>query len=118
MTNKDKFLQKGVSVEEFAKEFEEFCVMMKEENIVMTYKQEMEEFLNCKIQPTLTEDERVILKNIDTDYYPTIKKINKTLYIVDKEDMYKEIEYMFKDHIFQFIKEGEEYSIEELINNE
>lgn len=49
MTNAEKYLKDNVSVEELAKEFESFCEMLKEEYIVMTYRHEMEEFLNCEV---------------------------------------------------------------------
>lgn len=113
MTNKDKLLRDDVSVEEFAKEFEAFCIMMKEENIVMTYKEEMKEFLNCEIKPTLTEDERVILRNIKNNKAIGRDKDN-CLYFVSKGDGRFFVNSTF-GHLFQFIKEGEEYNIEELI---
>ena len=62
MTNADKILKDDISIEEVASEFESFCEMLKENYIVLTYKQEMEQFLNCEIEPTLTEDESFALE--------------------------------------------------------
>ena len=108
MTNAEKYLKDGVSVEEFCKGFYQYLVS--KDKISFGYDKSnvgayLQNFLNEQVKPTLTEDERVILKNIDTDYYPTIKRMGRTLYLVDKEDAHKEIEYMFKDRLFQFIQE-------------
>lgn len=100
MTNEDKYLKDGVSVEELANEIARIDQM----NLGGSTYNAVKRFFNLPAI-TLTEDERVILRNIDTDYYTTIKKMGETLYIVNKEDEHKEIEYMFKDHLFQFIKE-------------
>ena len=115
MTNKDRFLRDGVSVEEVANEFEKFCVMLNEQDIVSTYKQEMKQFLNCEINPKLTEDEIAILRNIPKEY----EKIRR---IEDGEILYLEYKHTrdmnfdnYFHHLFQFIKNGEEYEIEELL---
>ena len=120
MTNKDKFLRESVSVKEFAEELALSIILSIpiKDKTVGTISDKVISFLNKPIIPTLTEDERVILRNINTNYYPTIKKTGRTLYIVSKEDTYKEIEYMFKDHLFQFIKEGEECEIEKLLGDD
>lgn len=69
-----------------------------------------------KAKPTLTEDEKVILRN--TSYtFNTIKRNNfgwLELYDICVDE-WKECQ--FKDELFQFIKNGEEYSIKELLEN-
>lgn len=104
MTNGEKYLKDGVDIREFVNKYADYYVDETVKRPVVI-RDNLRKFLEEQAQPTLTEDERVILRNIDTNYYPTIKKMGRTLYLVDKEDMHQEIEYVFKDHLFQFIKE-------------
>lgn len=115
----NKFLKDDVSIEEFANEFEKFCMMLKDQGILMTHKQEMQEFLNCKLESKLTDDERIILKNIDKRY----KYIGRTDYNARTQYLFVNVEdgwkphtmEEFKDDLFNFIKFGEEYEIAELL---
>ena len=113
MTNKDKYLKDNVSVEELAgaitKELSYF-------DDLSYYSENMEqaiiEFLNEQAKPLLTEDERVILRNLPKQ----IKKIRRDKYKVKEPDMnYGMLEMVEEDnkywtapvlsHLFQFIKE-------------
>lgn len=106
MTNAEKYLKDGVSVEEVANEFECFCLALKENYNVMTYKQEMEQFLNCEIKSTLSEDERVILRNIAYDSeYKYIYRSLGMLYLSENEKLTCVDRLPGMHHLFQFIKE-------------
>ena len=58
MTNAEKYLKDNVSVEEFIN-----AIINSVTDIGGTYS--LEKWLNNETKPTLTEDERVILRNID-----------------------------------------------------
>lgn len=111
-TNAEIFLKEGVSVEEYCKAIDNYVKGN-------GYSGRMsEEFLNAPVTPILTEDERVILRNIDTRQYPTIKrtKIGEIIVISNAKCGDDIICYLYcYDHLFQFIKNGEEYNIEELL---
>ena len=128
MTNKDKFLRDGVDLDDFANEMSSnFGIATQRSQSdydVILYLTDVKKWLKAKVKPTLTEDERVILRNIkirgiNAEY---IERTRNTGYLrvgsrsgaagvdVANIDMYS--------HMFQFIKEGEEYSIEELLNDQ
>lgn len=121
MTNKDKFLKDGVSVEEFCKGFYQYLVS--KDKISFGYDKSnvgayLQNFLNEKVKPTLTEEERVILDNIQPRY-DAIGRSDKSLYVIAYNS--KELFWIYKlfsNHLFQFIKEGEEYSIKELLGDD
>ena len=66
----------------------------------------LENFFKEQVQPTLTEDERVILRNIDKDY---ITKIGKdeigNIYFYWVNCKQKVPQPWLKNNLFQFIKE-------------
>ena len=120
MTNAKKYLKDDVNLEEFAKSivgrfFGEDSFSANDYIRIKNWSEE-----NTK--PTLSEDERVILRNMPKQ----IKKIRRDKYKVKEPDMnYGMLEMVEEDdkywtapvlsHLFQFINEGEEYSIEELL---
>lgn len=63
------------------------------------------EYLRNK-KPTLTEDERVILRNVSKDYQ-YIERDDECLWVrgIDKDDFYNTCYFKCFDHLFQFIKE-------------
>lgn len=64
--------------------------------------------MNEQAKSTLTEDEKVILGNLHEEYKHIKRNEMGNLYVgVDYFGMY--------DNLFQFIKNGEEYSIEKLL---
>ena len=97
MTNKDKYLKDNVSVEELAK-------TMIEDNIFDFTEEDIIAFFNKNITPTLTEDERVILRNIDNYRYEKIKRVKGILVLFNVFTRENE-ETPFADNLFQFIKE-------------
>jgi len=114
MNNVDKFLKDGVK--------EEFIKAINEELDYAGNQFNIEKFLNEQVKPILSEDERVILRNIkgkpkyiarEEDYrlmaYDEVEK-NETRRIYDNGR-----EMSSFAHLFQFIKEGEEYEIRELL---
>ena len=113
MTNADKFLKDGVSIQEFinalrqnalAKEYQKY-----DSNILVI----VNNFLHSSLKPKVSSDELVILRNIGDGF----KIIGKTglgiLYIKNGKEVIKLNQ--FKDYLFQFISDGEEYSINELL---
>ena len=104
MTNAEKYLKDNASVEELVIEFEEFCKMLNENCVVLTYSQEMEQFLYCERQDThtLTEDERVILRNIPKEFTTIARNLVGELSARNKDTWrYADV----FNHLFQFIKE-------------
>ena len=93
MTNAEKYLKDGVKEQ-----------LIKELSI---YGGELNEFFEEQAKPTLTEDERVILRNLDS--YTKIGRTEKD--VAGYTDVYIEDEnaceslFMFKSNLFQFIKE-------------
>ena len=100
MTNTDKYLKEGVSVEELAGKIH--CALLTSSESAFSYKVVIKKFFNAPITPKLTEDERVILRNIDKDL-KTISRYDNGLYLhfAKQGKMYF---YMY-NHLFQFIKE-------------
>ena len=109
MTNADKYLKDNVSVEELAAKIKEYYF---KEETTASYERAIIEFFNEKATSTLTEDERVILRNLPKQ----IKKIRRDSYKVKLPDMnYGMLEMVEEDnkywtapvlsHLFQFIKE-------------
>lgn len=113
MTNADKFLKDGVSAEEFA----EFLKSKQPNNKYDMTFHDITWWLNAKATPTLTEDERVILKNVDKKYkYIGRGEMAEQLYLKDEKG-FKHCLCLYK-HLFQFIRNGEEYEIAELLKGE
>lgn len=111
MTNSEKFLKDGVDIKEIANGINEayFDSYDEEDLVDCVYR-----WFETKTKPTLTEDERVILRNIRG--YDIIKRKDNVLYLQQLTDIYVAGYFRGYDHLFQFIKDGEEYSIEELLN--
>ncbi|MBO7695808.1 MAG: hypothetical protein J6T10_24520 [Methanobrevibacter sp.] len=102
MTNKDKFL----------KDCARGCIFS-------DYKEAIQHFLKSPITPTLTEDERVILKNIDTRFTHISRDYDDLFITVGKDTKDNECILMQQyNHLFGFIKNGEEYEIKELLGND
>lgn len=111
MKNKDKFLREGVSVEELAEAIYKYY-FDSDEKLVDSIKL----FFNEPIKPTLTEDEKVILKNIETGFTHISRDYGDLFITVGKDTKDNECIGMQQyNHLFGFIKNGEEYSIEELL---
>ena len=123
MTNAEKYLKDHVIYMEFANDLAEYII---NSGRIITDKHDIKietlNFLSEEVKPTLTDDERVILKNMipqvktigrDTDGELIIKICSDTI----AEDFCYSGAFIY-DHLFQFIKNGEEYEIEELLKGE
>lgn len=93
MTNAEKYLKDGVDVWKLANEIKKYS-----ENTIQLMPFNIEEFFKQQVKPTLTKDERVILRNLHEEYKHIRRNEMGNLYIgVDYFGMY--------DNLFQFIKE-------------
>ena len=107
MTNAEKYLKEGVDIKEFSRNMFNYLVNRDE-----PLKIKIENYLQEDIKPTLTEDERVILRNIPKNH----TRIRRSTYkdkICGKElapleivnDGGKYYTLYILSHLFQFIKE-------------
>jgi len=104
MTNEEKYLKDGVDVEELATKIIEYGVF----GDTATWKQAIIEFMNRPAKPTLTEDERVILKNIDMNAYQKITRDETFALILfgkDEEEQIFRCDFDCYNHLFTFIEE-------------
>lgn len=112
MTNGEKYLKDGKDIKEIANKINK-AYLNNEDNVVVT----ICNWFNDLANPTLTENERVILNFIKNFDY--IGRDEKGLYYKLQDKDVKEktaIIYNLTTNLFQFIKNGEEYSIKELLN--
>lgn len=108
MTNADKYLKDGVSVEEFRNAVFSSSYVDTFETYKYIGNSSLYCFLKEHAKPTLTEDERVILRNLENTYkYITRKEQGLSIY--EKEPLIGNRvginTYLPYDHLFQFIKE-------------
>lgn len=115
MTNAEKFLKDGVDKREL---FEKICLVFYDGGYSDFDVLKLEKFFNEQAKPELTVDEIVILKNIDKKY-KYIRRSEGDAELFLKEEADDTCSYIFRGykHLFKFIKEGEKYQIEELLNN-
>ena len=119
MINAEKYLKDSVAITDFIIAFRKWYYG--EERIIRTADKDIENFLREKAKPTLTDDERVILRNIDEHYrYISREKGGDIRFSFANESFRRSVGcdsglLFVYNHLFQFIKEGEEYSIEELL---
>ena len=123
MTNAERYLKDGVKLEDF------IDFVFNEGNIRLDAKKDCSyigvlDLLHLlqkpfeQLKPTLTEDERVILRNIKKDYTIVARDKAGNLFIATERDEngvrgHNALE--FNRCLFQFIKNGEEYEIKELL---
>ena len=116
MTNAEKFLKEGVSAIEFRKKLAQF--IFEELGFYDGTEEAIDEvigdFLDMIEKPQLTEDERVILKYIDGEY-THIQRADGLWIVHYEESIAQLMSFEMYSHLFQFIKNGQEYSIEELL---
>jgi len=109
-TNVDKFLKDKVNVVEFTLKFDEWHIKNSD---IKGYGEALFRFLNEQVKPTLSEDERVILRNIKNEEYKYIigREDDTTyqkgkLYLRSRESHVKAFTIStLYNHLFQFIKE-------------
>lgn len=120
MTNAEKYLKDEVSIRKFREELAQFIFdeLGFYDGTEETINEVIGDFLYTIEKPQLTEDERVILRNIHIGVFDKIGRAkNGNLFLTYEDDRDTE-DFWWCDHLFQFIKEGEEYEIEELLKNE
>ena len=99
MTNKDKYLKDEADIKQLSKEIDNFV----DKDLDMKYF--IPKFFEQEVKPALTEDERVILRNLPREW-KYINRIDGRVCIKQElEDSTNlGINYLFPD-LFQFIKE-------------
>ena len=102
MTNADKYNLTREQAKELCYEIATFCNGTVQVGMIM-------DFFYCPLQPTLTEDERVILRNIDKNF-KYIARVNKQIQVCTVKTSNRGLPcdsgYLFTfNHLFQFIKE-------------
>lgn len=112
MTNAEYYLKEGTDCGEFVIEFEKFA-LSKPEWEHLSKRGLLALFLEKQLEPTLTEDERVILRNLQGSKYeythiartPKDLEENSDLYIFNTNNEVVCDNIICFDHLFQFIKE-------------
>lgn len=106
MTNADKYGMDEDEVNELTDKFEEWH---KNNTDVRRYGEALYRFLQAEVKPTLTEDEKVILRNINKDYEFIGKDDRSYLYMRvlsdngNFGDRVTGVDFLFPN-LFQFIK--------------
>lgn len=108
MTNAEKYIGDEDLIDEFIEEFNEFACKQDWDLEYHELKVRLVEFFKQPIKPTLTEDERVILRNIKGRLNTLFR--NSDGYLILQENSAKEIgeelvSFCEYNHLFQFIKE-------------
>ena len=114
MTNAEKYLKDGASANQFLQELSDYFekITAIEPNMIDEPYEIIRRFLEKNTKPTLTEDERVILRNVKWKGYSAThigrESENKGSYIYIRFENDIEMVYFFDNffgHLFQFIKE-------------
>jgi len=116
MTNADKYLKDGVGIYEFVDDIfdngETYEAYIDDNNkhAESINKLRLSKFLLKQVKPTLTEDEKVILRNIQQEIYKHIGRDDRGyLYIAqrNKDEFSRKMNLAVYDvfgHLFQFIQ--------------
>ena len=99
MTNAEKYLKDGVDIENFTNSLCGFVENWELRNGIKN-------FLKKEVKPTLTEEERVILRNIvfDSEYKYIYRSLGM-LYLSENEKLTCVDRLPAIHHLFQFVKE-------------
>ena len=128
MTNAEYYFKNEVSAREFRETLVQF--IFEELGFYEGTEEAIDEvigdFLDMVEKPTLTGDERVILKNIDLQNFKAIGRKDDYLYLRYRDYTFecgetdiKTLTFWYMYHnLFKFIKNGEEYTIEELLKGD
>ena len=99
MTNAEKYLKDGVSPKAMWYEFKNWY---NDTQCTCAYGEAIEIFMKDMAKPTLTEDEKVILKNIDKEMTMIRRCINGDLDVFNNDEHFLYL-HIF-NHLFQFIQ--------------
>lgn len=107
MTNADRYLKDGVDVEELINDLYKYndnrkCVTNEYAKIQSA--NFFRDFLQQPIKPTLTEDEKVILRNIDKKIKYITRDKSGYLYITEQSFSMLALPFSIYNHLFQFIQ--------------
>lgn len=85
MTNAEKYLRDGVDIEKFAEELIYYIdnICSEPQDI---YPIHIKNFFKKQVKPTLSEDEKVILKNVSIDFRYIRREQNGALYFCLEEN--------------------------------
>ena len=116
MTNAEKYLKDAEALMELPSKLRDYIDSKHLGYVTATM---ITDFFVADAKPQLTEDERIILRNVGKDYQ-RIERDDECLWVrgVDADGFMATCYFKCYDHLFQFIKNGEEYSIEELLKDE
>lgn len=107
MTNAEKYLKDGVSADKFIEDMFSSHYTEEIDRVLYLNRGSIDYWLKTTIKPTLTEDERVILRNL-RDKYKYIGR-EGMLYIAEQERNSNFVSQVvideYKFGLFQFIKE-------------
>lgn len=99
MTHENKYLKDGVDVGELIEEFMEHYYKSSD-----TLEMALLTFFEPPVNPTLTEDEKVILRNIAPKFEYIKRASTERLFIIALKDNAVKIGFEAFDHLFQFIQ--------------
>lgn len=104
MTNAEKYLKDKNYTKDFVSDYMIYCVRKKQDSVNL---ESLSLFFREEAKPTLTEDERVVLKNIDKKFIKIGRDASNTIYFIFDEFTGMKAKYYANifDNIFQFIKE-------------
>ncbi len=102
MTNAEKYLKDEVIESDFPDLLTEYILNSSNDNSI-NIRQAIYDFFNEKVKPTLTEDERVILRNIQQEWKTIFRGNLGTLELHNGKGGWTAFYPM--SHLFQFIKE-------------
>jgi len=100
MTNANKYLKEGVDVRKLAEELYNYLTNIETEGAIT---ETIEHFFGASCKPTLSEDEKVILRNIN-DMYVIIRRDDGGELYFDRSDGYCFNSVRIFNHLFQFIQ--------------
>ena len=113
MTNRDKYLKDNIDVEKFIDELHYFW-WANEYDV----KEGIRQFLNAKAKLPISSDEKVLLKNLRYDEKIIGRNDKGNLYFTNGYKDNRARYFKYYNHLFRFIENGEQYSIQELLNND
>ena len=126
MTNAEKLLKDGITTQDFLNEMRTYQPFREYAKYDYNVVNIIKNFLYSTVKPAITDDEKCVLKNLGDEFRTILRTKTGVLKITNKDAVnrnngqdLKVIDLMqFKNSLFQFIQPGEEYSIEELLEDD
>lgn len=117
-TNADVLLAKGVTIGDFMMALHTYTPFREYEKNDTNVAYLVESFLEKNALPNMTEAERTILENIGDNFDIILRTETGYLKLRSSETDTNIMLSQFKDHLFKFIKNGEQYKIKELLEDD